>query len=70
MDVQEKSIYLTADEWKSALSSPISKTTMRHICLTVVNQGGAVMALMPDGSSIAKRMDTSTQVNEAFESLQ
>ena len=36
---------------------------MRVICLAVVNNGGAVMVLMSDDSSIAKRMDTSAEVN-------
>lgn len=63
MQVQGKNIFLTDSEWKTAISSPISKETMRVICLAVVNNGGAVMVLMSDDSSIAKRMDTSAEVN-------
>lgn len=67
MEVQGKNLFVTDAEWNRAISSEDSKQTMKVIFIAVVENGGAVMVLMPDGSSIAKRMDTRAQVNQFFE---
>lgn len=70
MQVKDKDMYFTDAEWNEAISTPISKETMKVTFTAVVKNGGAVMVLMPDGSSIAKRMDTSVEVNEFFDAEQ